>query len=179
MFLGLDFLPGTVNAVITGTLSNRSKFIPTAIYTILLVFFLVHPYTVNFITVEFLGFEFRLFFTWMHSIALFLLASPISHRAAEWVDGKPYSRAPLGIFLISLVGTMGQHLMGNLLYENIIGVIKGTPASAFKPVWYAVFWIYPFERLALAALTTIIGVPLLKLIGKHSSAAGRVSIKCS
>ncbi|MGC8849540.1 MAG: hypothetical protein ACP5K1_04205 [Candidatus Bathyarchaeia archaeon] len=168
LFLGLDFLPGTVNAVIAGTLYGRRRLIPAAVFTILLMLFLINPYTVNFVTVKFFDVKFPLFFAWMHLIALLLMISPISYRIAEWIDGKPHiTRTPIGIFLISFVATMGQHLMGNLLYENVIGVLQGTPPSAFKPVWYAVFWLYPIERLTLAALTTIISTPLLKLMRNY------------
>ncbi|MEM2122588.1 MAG: hypothetical protein QXE79_03025 [Candidatus Bathyarchaeia archaeon] len=164
LFLGLDFLPGMVNTVITGTLSNKSRGIPIIVYLALLASFLVHPYTVNFVAVEFLGSEFHLFFAWMHLIALFLLLSPIPYRAAGWIC-KPYNaRIAFGVAIIGFVGTMSQHLTGNLLYENIIGVLQGAPASAFKPVWYMVFWLYPIERLTLVTLTTIVGVPLLKLV---------------
>jgi hypothetical protein len=166
IFLGLDFLPGTVNTVIAGTLSNRNRGIPLAIYMTLLAFFTAHPYTVNFVTVKFLDFEFHIFFAWMHLLALILLASPIPYRAAGWIRKPHDAKITLGVALISFVGTMGQHLTGNLLYENIMGVLQGTPASAFKPVWYIVFWLYPFERLTLIILTTLVGVPLLKFVGK-------------
>ena len=170
LFLGLDFLPGMVNAAIVGLLLNRSKHTTIVLYTVPLALFLVHPYTVNFIPVKVFGFRFALFFAWMHLIALLLLVSPISSKAVKYVNRPEGMKTPLGLALISFIGTMGQHLMGNILYENVIGVIQGTPISAFKPVWYAVFWLYPLERLTLITVTTLVGTPMLKLAKNHLDA---------
>lgn len=170
LFLGLDFLPGMVNAAIVGLLLNRSRKTAIILYVIPLALFLVHPYTVNFIHVKVFGFRFILFFAWMHLIALLLLISPISSEAVKWINRSKNMKTPLGVALISFIGTMGQHLMGNILYESIIGIIQSTSISAFKAVWYTVFWLYPLERLTLVAVTTVVGTPMLKLAKNYLDA---------
>ncbi len=163
LFLGLDFLPGVVNAVIVGFLFNRNRFIPVALYTSLLLLFLIHPYTVIFIPIKIFDMEVVVFFAWMHLIVLILLVSPLPFMAVEWTASSGVRNMMMGMASISLIGVMGQHLMGNLLFENVLGLMIRVPPSAFKPIWFTVFWIYPFERLITTAAATLIGTPILRM----------------
>ena len=68
---------------------------------------------------------------------------------------------------MAFVGTMMQHLMGNLLFETIMAQpIGGIPVDAYPGIWTSIFLVYPVERLALVALATIVGVPLLRVLKK-------------
>jgi hypothetical protein len=60
---------------------------------------------------------------------------------------------------------MMQHLMGNLLFETIMAQPIGTiPLVAYPGIWTSIFLVYPIERLALVALSTIVGTALLRVL---------------
>ena len=70
---------------------------------------------------------------------------------------------------LAVIGTMMQHLMGNILTEVVMGQIVGSMQPvAFVGMWNAVFFVYPWERLILVLLTVIIGVPLVRVLFKTS-----------
>ena len=75
------------------------------------------------------------------------------------------SKFIVGFFNLALIGTMMQHLMGNILFENIlaqpIGYIERT---AYPGIWASIFFVYPIERFALAILAVIIGAPLVRAL---------------
>ncbi|MBA7470449.1 hypothetical protein ES707_05736 [subsurface metagenome] len=65
------------------------------------------------------------------------------------------------------VGTMMQHLMGNLLFETIMAQPLGSiPVEAYPGIWTFIFPVYPVERLALVALAVVVGAPLLRVLKK-------------
>jgi hypothetical protein len=72
-----------------------------------------------------------------------------------------------GFIVLSLVGTMMQHLMGGILYEVIPGqVVHSIDAGAYPGIWNAVFYLYPWERLALIIGAVLIGVPVILILRK-------------
>ena len=75
------------------------------------------------------------------------------------------SKFIIGFFSLALIGTMMQHLMGNILFENIlaqpIGYIERT---AYPGIWASIFFVYPVERFALVILAVIIGAPVVRVL---------------
>ena len=75
------------------------------------------------------------------------------------------SKFIVGFFCLALIGTMMQHLMGNILFENIlaqpIGYIERT---AYPGIWASIFFVYPVERFALVILAVIIGAPVVRVL---------------
>lgn len=168
VFLGLDFLPATINAVMIGFLVKRWKLQAIILNCVLFIIFLLHPYTAVLIPLQIpaLNFDAQFFFAWLHLAALIILISPISNRAVDWLNGKSTTRIGIALLLLSLIGTMAQHLTGNLLYETVWGMFLGKAPEAFKLLWYAIFWIYPIERTFIIIVTAIIGLPILRITGK-------------
>lgn len=166
IFLGLDFLPAAVNALTVGLLLRGKRVVATAVYVILLLLFLVNPYTAVFVPVSIpsLNVNSYFFFPWLHLIALLVLVSPLSKKAAQWVNGSSLVNLAPGILILAFIGTFAQHLMGGLLYELILGMFVGKAPEVFRLFWNVVFWLYPFERAFLVVLATIIGVPLVKAL---------------
>lgn len=156
VFLGLDFLPGFINAVALGFLMKR-KWLPIVILNAaLLLGFVMNPLTVNFINVGF-----AVPFAWMHIVALLVLASPIGRKASQWVEACRPKRMFVGFAILAFIGTMMQHLTGNILYENIFVYVNQfmTPESLALR-WNVVFFLYPWERIVLIIMAVIVGVPL-------------------
>jgi len=163
-FLGLDFLPATVAAVSLGLLIKR-KWIPViALNIVLLVAFLLHPNTSVFVNVPLSDITIPLPFAWLHIVALLALISPLGRKAVKWISTPTGTKAATGLAILFFIGTMMQHLMGNLLYETILLPVSGTPVEGYPDLWASIFFVYPIERAALVVLGTIIGTPLLRIL---------------
>ncbi|HDQ05231.1 MAG TPA: hypothetical protein ENN36_00720 [Candidatus Bathyarchaeota archaeon] len=176
VFLGLDFLPATVAAVSLGLLIKR-KWIPViALNLVLLVAFLLHPNTSVFVNVPLSGMAIPLPFAWLHIVALLALISPLGRKAVEWVSTPTAAKAATGIAILFFIGTMMQHLTGNLLFETVMAYPIGTiPIEAYPGIWTSIFFVYPIERAALVVLGTIIGTPLLRVLKNTLLANGQLA----
>jgi len=165
VFLGLDFLPATVAAVSLGLLIKR-KWIPViALNILLLVAFLLHPNTSVFVNVPLIDIAIPLPFAWLHLVALLALISPLGRKAVEWVSTPKAAKAATGIAILFFIGTMMQHLTGNLLFETIMAYpIGNIPVDGYPGIWASIFFVYPIERAALVVLGTIVGTPLLRIL---------------
>ena len=165
VFLGLDFLPATVAAFSVGLLMKRKWMPVIGLNVVLLLAFLVHPNTSIFVNVPLSNIMIPLPFAWVHIVALLVLISPLGHKAVEWVNTLAAAKVAIGIASLFFIGTMMQHLMGNLLFETVMAQPLGTiPAVAYPGIWTSIFFVYPIERAALVFLGTIVGIPLLRVL---------------
>ena len=77
------------------------------------------------------------------------------------------SKFIVGFFSLALIGTMMQHLMGNILFENILAQPIGyIERAAYPGIWISIFFAYPVERFALVILAVVVGVPLVRVLKK-------------
>ena len=164
-FMFLDFLPATVGAVSLGLLIKR-KWIPViALNIVLLVAFLLHPNTSVFVNVPLTSTTIPLPFAWLHIVALAILVSPLGRKAVQWVSTLTATKVAIGIAILVFMGTMMQHLMGNLLFETIMAQpIGGIPVEGYPDIWASIFFVYPVERIILVIVSTLIGTPLLRIL---------------
>jgi len=162
-FFGLDFFPAFVVAVSLGFLV-RGKWLPVVMLNaLLLVGYALNPFTLNFIVTPWGIFP----YLWMHILAFIVLVSPIGHRAGQWVKSSKTALITAGFAILAFAGTMMQHLTGGLIYETVFGNIIGSmDKAAFNSTWNFVFYIYPWERLALIAGAIIVGVPVTRILMK-------------
>jgi len=73
----------------------------------------------------------------------------------------------VGFISLAFIGTMMQHLTGGILYEVILGQITNSVlATSFPGIWNVVFYLYPWERLALIVGAMLIGVPVTIILRK-------------
>lgn len=170
IFLFLDFLPAFVNTVAIGLLVRR-KWWPTVLfYVTLLAAFLVNPLTSIFIDIGGVVVP----FVWLHIIALIVLLSPLGRKAGQWVESLKPTLLTAGLSILAFIGTMMQHLMGNILYEVVLNqfyiVVGQNPivaTTAYSGIWSLTFFLYPWERLILLVLAVVVGVPLVRVL-KHN-----------
>ena len=167
IFLFLDFLPAFVNTVAIGLLVRRKWWPAVLLYVALLVAFLVNPLTSLFIDVGGIAIP----FVWLHIVALVVLLSPLGRKVGQWVESLKPALLVAGVSILAFIGTMMQHLMGNILYEVVLNqfyVVLGqdpiVATSAFPGIWYAAFFVYPLERLVLIVLAVVVGVPLVRIL---------------
>ncbi len=167
VFLGLDFLPALVNTVALGLLVRR-KWLPVVLLNgALLLAFILNPLTLNFVTIPIGSSGISIPFVWLHLVAFAVLISPIGRRAGQWIDSASPKKVVAGFTSLVFIGTMMQHLMGNILYENIFVYVSHffTP-EALTLRWNVVFFLFPWERLILIILAVIVGIPLARVVKK-------------
>jgi hypothetical protein len=156
IFFGLDFLPGVVNVVILGFILSNRRHVALAIYVGILSVFLLSPYSLLF------GFA-QIPYTWLHIIALMILASPVSSKIPVWLS-RTQGYQLLSTAALAFIGTMAQHLTGGLLYEFAVGYVGGIDPGSFQQFWRVIFWIYPVERLVIVAFSTFIAGGLYRAV---------------
>ncbi|MCS7138615.1 MAG: hypothetical protein NZ873_00980, partial [Crenarchaeota archaeon] len=90
----------------------------------------------------------------------------VSLISVKFDESKDNTKIWIRVFGCSLLGTMGQHSMGSTLFEYVFGLVFGRNMEYFIATWYAVFWVYPIERILFALASTIIGVSLIRILPK-------------
>jgi hypothetical protein len=190
-FFGLDFLPDFVAVVSIGFLFRR-KWLPVVLLNAgLLAAFFLHPLTSFFVTIP--ATSITIPFAWMHIAAFIVLLTPLARKAPEWVEsvkqmtaGKVESTEQsnprklfnsvkgtkyiIGLIVFAFVGTMMQHLTGNMLFEFAFGQVGNPPVipvEAWPTQWSLVVLAYPIERTILIAAAVLIGAPLIYTIVKN------------
>jgi hypothetical protein len=167
VFLGLDFLPGFVNAVALGFLVRRKRLPVIALNIFLLLAFVLNPLTLVFVSVPLGSTNLSFPFMWLHIVALIILISPLGLMATKWVEKSRVALAITGFVILAFIGTMIQHLMGNILYENIFVYVTNFMTPEFLTLkWQVVFFLYPWERLILVVLAVLVGLPLIRALRK-------------
>ena len=154
IFLGLDFLPGVVNVMITGLLLAGRRQAARGIYFLILIVYLASPYSLLY------GYD-HIPFAWLHLAAFVVLLSPIASRMPAWVKVGGY-RDVSAFAALAFIGTMAQHLTGGLLYELSFGYLAGISAEKFSQFWYIIFYLYPEERLIVVTISTILVVAIYR-----------------
>lgn len=164
IFLGLDFLPATVAALVAGLISTGRIKYAIGVYAGLLAVFLVLPLSTFWITIP--G-GYNVPFTWLHIVAFIGLISPLGLKAYKWIRVSTGSTFVSSVLITVLSATMAQHLTGGILTELIRFPIFTSPittptAAAFY--WKFIFGVYPIERTIITAVTTFFGVAALRAI---------------
>jgi len=164
VFYGLDFLPATVNSLIVGSIVRGRRKPALLAYFILLILFSVHPLAPTLIPAKafFNQSEVVFPFVWMHVLGLIVLVSPLGSRIASLITRSSVTLLALGFSLASFIGTLSQHLMGNLLFASLI--YPFLPEQTRIGYWEIIFWLYPIERIMIVVLSTVIGVPLIRAL---------------
>jgi len=172
-FFGLDFIPAAMNTLTLGFLMKRRRVVSVSLFTGMLVLFVFHPYTPKVISIPNSGIAFP--FIWLHLLAFALLISPLSGRAVAWVTGP--STAPMipALLILSLIGTMAQHLAGNLLFASMATTVMGITPNALGFSWQGIFLVYPIERGVIVGVTTIVGAAVIKALRAAGLTKGTIS----
>ncbi|WP_455279735.1 hypothetical protein [[Eubacterium] cellulosolvens] len=165
VFLGLDFMPAAINSMVVGFIMRGKRTYSIVVYMVLLTLFFIHPYAPRMIQIG-LGYgqdDFAFPFVWMHIVGLIILVSPVSTHISRLINEKSIKMSVVGFLLLSLIGTLSQHLMGNLLFSSII--LPTLSVEAANTIWWGIFWVYPIERVIIVILSMIIGLPIIRTLG--------------
>lgn len=170
VFLGLDFLPAATSATMMGLITRRRKRESILLNGTLILLFLSLPYTTFFIQVG----SYSIPFVWLHVVGLVLLISPLSTRAASKISIQRLNvvdprLVDLGrnlgpLFVLSLIATLAQHIMGGILTQGVVGLnFNRVPGryDTWQAFWTFVFWVYPVERTATAIAAALLAAPVI------------------
>ncbi|MBN1358176.1 hypothetical protein JW988_05350 [Candidatus Bathyarchaeota archaeon] len=165
VFLGLDFLPAFVNAVVLGFLVKRKWKAAVLLNLVLIIIFLLSPYSLLLAEIPIGSGTLSFPFIWLHIVAFIILISPLRSKAISWIESLKTSSLPWGLAIVAFIGTMMQHITGNLVFELTWGVpIGGLTAEGFQGIWTVAFFAYPIERAVLVLITVLVGVPLVRIL---------------
>ncbi len=159
-FLYLDFLPPLVNTLTVSLLWRRKTWLALLIYVSVLAVFMTGPFSLILIHLDLPGLEADLPFHWLH-----LTAIPVSLILIRLGNFK-HKADPIALKFsgCALLGTMGQHSMGSALFGYVFGLTGMINREGFEKIWYTVFWIYPIERMLLVLVSTLVGVPAIRVL---------------
>ncbi|MEM2634905.1 MAG: hypothetical protein QW372_05500 [Nitrososphaerales archaeon] len=164
IFLGLDFLPGALNAITLGFLMIGKRIYVLSLFLIILIIYAIHPLSLVIVHLPFFN-NIPMLYNWLHILSFIILISPFGKWSVLWVKSNSTIQLARGIFILSFIGTMIQHLTGSILFETVFGLIlQVIKIEAWPKLWFSIFFIYPFERFLIILITTLIGTPLLKAI---------------
>lgn len=138
------FLPGTLDALCIGLAFRGKRYISGAIFALFIVAFAALPNIGS-----------ARYFVWFDALALFLLLSPATTIATEYIKSFNPQKLVMGIGIFAFIGVLVDHIVGSFIYQSAIATL---PPS----VWEAVAFIYPVERLLVTIVAAIIGAAIVR-----------------
>ncbi len=160
VFDGLDFLPGLASSVTAGLFFSRRIKLGFAVPIALMVIFTLDPLSAVLVSVGPLYIP----FLWMHLLSVLTMGG-------VWLmvtRGRLQSSSWVYLAAIIFLATMTAHVMGGIVYENILVRVNGYLSAAYvKSLWsYQLFYVYPPERIFFTIVGTIIAVPVLRSLAR-------------
>jgi len=138
------FLPGTFGAFCTGLTFRGKWYISAIIFAAFIIAFAALPSIGD-----------AKYFVWFHAVALFLLLSPATTLATEYIRTFNAQKLVLGMGIFAFIGVLVDHIVGSFIYQSIIAPLP--PA-----VWETVAFIYPVERLLVTIVSAIVGAAIIR-----------------
>lgn len=162
IFDGLDFLPGLASAVIAGLCFTGRKKIALAFPPVLFLVFTLDPLSAVLINAG----PVVIPFLWMHILSVLAMAAVLLAASRGKLPSSGWVYVAATVFL----ATMTAHVMGAILYENIlVRVNEVFPPSTLWVRWNLIFYSYPPERIFFTVVGTIIAVPVLRSLSRRPS----------
>lgn len=161
IFLGWDFLPATMGALFIGMIIQGKKFIAIGLFIFVLLIFNLLPYTETIIPIND---QISIPYNWFHIVAILALISPVTIISMKWIEDNS-NKAIFGLFILAIIGTLFQHIVGGIVFVTTLGIyLESINPEAFPGIWKTIFFVYPIERLAIAAISAIVATPILRSI---------------
>lgn len=138
----LTVLPPTVAALAAGFTKLRQGYVGGIVILLCLFIFYANP----------VGRE-VFAFTWFHIFGMIVAFSSVFYVKKTTFSSVGAIRPVVAIAVAALVGVLADHMAGNAIAVWYLPPI----APSF---WYAVMFVYPFERIVAFLLTVAIAVPV-------------------
>lgn len=162
IFDGLDFLPGLASAVTAGLAFSKRRGAVFILPVSLMIIFSLDPLSVLAVRVGAAGIP----YLWMHLLSVFVMASVSLALARRWHSTASWAYIAATVF----IATMTAHVMGGIVYENILVRVNGVLLpTALKSNWNVIFFAYPLERTFFTVVGTAIALPVLRALGRRQA----------
>ncbi len=160
----VSFIPGSFSALTAGLLINGERRVSAILYLIVflsMAFFpLIGPVWL-----------FPLFL-WLQLIGLVILVSPVSTVASKSLRAGRIDRLALGVGVIALVSALAGQVAGTLMFELMVYPVNSQIEFWRTAQWQPLAFVYPVERILIAVLATLVGVPLIKAVRRFGFEVG-------
>ena len=160
----VSFIPGSFSALTAGLLINGERRVSALLYLIVflsMAFFpLIGPVWL-----------FPLFL-WFQLIGLVILVSPLSTVASKSLRADRIDRLTLGVGVIALVSALAGQVAGTLMFELMVYPVNPQIEFWRTAQWQPLAFVYPVERILIAVLATLVGVPLIKAVRRYGFEVG-------
>lgn len=97
--------------------------------------------------------------TWFQIVGLLVLVSPLQSKATIFLDSGNNTKLMLGFFSTCLVSTLAGQIAGSLTFE-----ILATDPRTVIGSWITLTALYPLERIIIAAVATLVGASLARVL---------------
>jgi hypothetical protein len=145
-----SFFAGVATALCAGLLCTNRRIPCSVVYSLLLLLFGFFP-SVGPVWLY-------LPMIWFQILGLLILISPLQSFASKNFESDDNSRLFYAFFVTSLSSTLAGQIAGSLVFETMVD------ASFLKAYWVSLTFLYPLERIAIAIIVALVGVPLLKAL---------------
>lgn len=139
-----SFLPGTFDALCVGLAFRGKWYVSGAIFGAFIMAFAALPSIGD-----------SRYFVWFDAIGLFVLLSPATILATEYIKTFNPQKLVLGVGIFAFIGVLVDHIIGSFIYQSVIAPLS--PA-----VWATVAFIYPVERLLATIVAAILGAAIIR-----------------
>jgi len=161
LFFNLSFSPpslvaGIVASLFSGWLSNGNRGICVLTYFSLLFFFGFFPSVGPVWLYPPL--------MWFQIVGFLILISPVQSKTFQNLNSRNNTKFAISLFIIFLVSTLASQIAGSLLFEVVSWPIFVIDTNAWKTIWKSLTFLYPVERLIIASVATLLGVPIYKIL---------------
>lgn len=161
-----SFIPGSFSALTAGLLINGERRVSAILYLILflsMAFFpLIGPVWL-----------FPLYL-WLQLIGLVISASPVSTVAFKSLRAHRIDRLTLGVGVVALVSSLAGQVAGTLMFELMVYPFNPQIEFWRTAQWQPLAFVYPVERILIAVLATLVGVPLIKAVRRYGFEVGGI-----
>ena len=138
------FLPGALDALCTGLAFRGKWYLSAIIFAAFIIAFAALPSIGD-----------AKYFVWLHAVALFILLSPATTLATEYIKTFNAQKLVLGVGIFAFIGVLIDHIVGSLIYQSIIAPLDPS-------IWEAVAFVYPIERLLVTIVAAIVGAAIIR-----------------
>ena len=163
-FSFVSFIPGSSSALAAGLLMNGRRRVSVILYLILflpMAFFpLIGPVWLYPL------------FLWFQLIGLIFLVSPASTAASKSMRGGRIDKLTFGVGFIVLVSTLAGQVAGTLMFELFFYPFNPQIDFWRTAQWQLLTFVYPLERIIIAVLATLVGVPLIRAVRAYGFEVG-------
>jgi len=155
-FSPFSYGAGIAAAFLASALYNREQALATLVYAAFLSLLALYP------TVGPAWLYPNLL--WLQIVGLIVLASSLQSKAISLMRNAASSsrKQMLGVGVTVFTSTMFSHVVGSLLFEMLSWPFIISSVESWVGVWQAIGWVYPFERLAIVVVATVLATGLMK-----------------